>query len=456
MKLDLQFSGGMELLFDNVKSKTVELPMDEGKATMRDLLPWIRDNLLKERPDLFLDGETVRPGILVLVNDADWELEGELDCVLRTGDEIYKAGVLGATGTVGQRFVALLHNHPQFTVHALGASTRSAGKPYARATNWKLDSPCPDECESMVVEACPTSLAQLRDPQCLRLAECDVVFSGLDSSVATEIESAFADAGIAVFSNAKNFRMHDDHPIIVPPANGLHLGMLPSRMERQQSKRRLIATNSNCSTVGLVVVLKALQAAFGPVDRVMVTTMQAVSGAGYPGLPVLDVFDNVVPYISGEEDKIETEPLKILGSLTKEGRIQQLSNMRISAATNRVPVLDGHTLTLSLSFAQRPGPDASQVRKVLRDYVPEGNVMQCHSAPDRAIHVFDDSDDVHIDRPQPRLDRNRGKGMTVSVGRIRPCPVLDLKMVILSHNTVLGAAGGAVWAAEAAIAGGYL
>ncbi|KAJ3367291.1 hypothetical protein GGF31_007634 [Allomyces arbusculus] len=384
-----------------------------------------------------------------------------------------KVGILGATGTVGQRFVVLLASHPYFVLHALCASSRSAGKSYRAATKWKLATPMPSSVADQVVDSCSVTKES-------RLLECDVVFSGLDASVAGSIEAACAAAGLAVFSNAKNFRMHPNVPLVVPTANAEHLAPLIAAQRAQGAQMWVqellreapdghaadyidpelfvdggcIVTNSNCSTTGLVVVLRALQAVFGPATKVHVTTMQAVSGAGYPGLPVLDVFDNVVPLISGEEEKLETEPRKILGSV--EGARVADAELLVAAACNRVPVLDGHTLAVSVSFRDSAKVEPEAAMEALRAYVPppgEEVWARCPSFPHGvgAIRVAEEPD-----RPQPRLDRERGKGMTVSVGRVRKCNLFDLKFVALTHNTILGAAGSSILNAEIAVAQGLI
>ncbi|KAI9183130.1 aspartate-semialdehyde dehydrogenase [Blastocladiella emersonii ATCC 22665] len=377
-----------------------------------------------------------------------------------------KAAILGATGTVGQRFITLLAAHPFFEIHALCASPRSAGRAYANVVNWKLPADIPSAFASLVVERCDVVAGS-------RLAECDVAFSGLDSGVAGEIEAAVARSGIPVFSNAKNFRMHPSVPLVVPTANPHHLApMVRAQLAHAQGVAGLvpapqgvaeiprpggyIVTNSNCSTTGLVTVLRALIDAFGEIDAVQVATLQAVSGAGYPGLPVLDVFDNIVPFIDGEEDKLETEPQKILGTIDPAtSHVNEVAGMTVSASCNRVPVLDGHTLNVAVRFADRskPRPTPAQIAEVLAQYVPSPAAVmtQCPSFPAAAIHVS-----PLKDRPQPRLDRDRGNGMTVTVGRIREDNLLDVKFVSLTHNTVLGAAGSSLLNAEIAVVEGVL
>lgn len=353
-----------------------------------------------------------------------------------------KAGVLGATGSVGQRFILLLADHPDFEIHALGASSRSAGKEYKDAVSWKQTSLLPEVTKTIKVTECKPEGA---------FAECDIVFSGLDADVAGDIEKAFVDAGLAVVSNAKNYRRAVDVPLIVPIVNTEHLSVIEKKVgdakAKGEKKPGFIVCISNCSTAGLVAPLKPLVDAFGPIDALTATTLQAISGAGFsPGVSGIDVLDNIVPYISGEEDKMEWETKKILGNLNSEGtEFVPLSDdvLKVSAQCNRVAVSDGHTECISLRFANRPAPSVEQVKKVLSEYTCEAFKLGCHSAPKQTIHVLEEPD-----RPQPRLDRDRDAGYGVSVGRIREDPVLDFKMVVLSHNTIIGAAGAGILIAE--------
>ncbi|KAI6782489.1 uncharacterized protein J7T54_001346 [Emericellopsis cladophorae] len=354
-----------------------------------------------------------------------------------------KCGVLGCTGSVGQRFILLLAKHPYLTLHAIGASSRSAGKKYRDAVKWKQASPI-GAIGDMVVRECKSS----------EFADCDVVFSGLDSDVAGEIEMEFVKANIPIFSNAKNYRRDPLVPLVVPTVNLSHLDLIPHQREHHKLQKGFLVCNSNCAVIGLVGPFAALQAKFGKIDKVSIVTMQAVSGAGYPGVSSMDMIDNVVPFISGEEDKLESESRKILGDLNadKKGFTEQ-STLRVSAACNRVPVMDGHTACVSLSFESKPAPTAEQVRQALRDFKPEAVTLGCPSAPEPAITVFDEPD-----RPQPRLDRDLGNGYSVSVGRVREdeAGIFDIKFVALSHNTVIGAAGSSILNAEAAVLKGYL
>ncbi|KAI9813873.1 MAG: hypothetical protein M1832_006085 [Thelocarpon impressellum] len=356
-----------------------------------------------------------------------------------------RCGVLGCTGSVGQRFILLLAAHPHFTLQALGASSRSAGRRYRDAVRWKQATAMAPAIGELVVRECRPE----------EFGDCDVIFSGLDSDVAGEIETAFAQADLAVFSNSKNHRRDPLVPLVVPTVNLAHLDVVPAQRAAAGRQKGFVVCNSNCAVVGLVVPLAALQAAFGPVEAVSVVTMQAVSGGGYPGVSAMDILDNVVPFISGEEDKLETEAQKILGTVKDAASaFEDQTGLRVSAACNRVPVLDGHTACVSLRFARRDGlPSAVQVAAALRDYVSDAQKLACPSAPRDAMIVLDEPD-----RPQPRLDRDAQAGYTVSVGRVRAdeSGIFDVKFVSLSHNTVIGAAGASIINAEAAVLKGLL
>ena len=340
-------------------------------------------------------------------------------------------GILGATGAVGQKFVALLENHPWFKVKHLAASSRSAGKAYKDAANWIASEPMPDSIANKIVKETAPGF------------ECDFVFSGLDSSVAGEVEQAFARAGYPVISNAKNYRMHPQVPLLIPEVNPSHTELIT---QQSWGSNGYIVTNPNCSTVGLVCALKPLYDAFG-IEAVQVVTMQALSGAGYPGVSSLDITGNVMPYIKGEEDKLVEEPLKLLGAY-EEGAIKGAS-FPVSAQCNRVAVIDGHLECVSIKFKTKALPD--DVKEALRTYKSPLVGMGLPTAPTRFIEVFDDER-----YPQPRRHVGLGKGMTVSVGRIRSCEVFDIKCVVLSHNTVRGAAGGAILNAELLVKQGHL
>lgn len=344
-----------------------------------------------------------------------------------------KVGILGATGAVGQRFVQLLVDHPWFEVAALAGSERSEGRRYADACRWVLSEPLPVEIGELVVQSPEPGL------------DVDLVFSALPSEVAREVEPAFAAVGYVVCSNASAFRMAPDVPLIIPEINGDHLSLIPAQRARR-GWDGLIVTSPNCTTSGIVFALKPLDDAFG-VRRVFAVTMQAVSGAGYPGVSSLDIHDNVLPYIGGEEDKIEQEPRVLLGRV--EGGRQVQKELTVSAQANRVPVLDGHTACISVELAEKP-PIAELVA-TLEAFRAPAAVRDLPSAPARPLIVRHESD-----RPQPRRDRDAEGGMAVSVGRVRPCPLLDYRMISVSHNTLRGAAGGAILNAELLVAQGYV
>ncbi len=347
-----------------------------------------------------------------------------------------RVGVLGATGAVGQRFIQLLADHPWFEIGVLTASERSVGKPYAEAARWILDIPIPESIRDMVlVDTTPEAVGD----------RCGIVFSALPASTARAAEPAFAAAGFAVFSNASAFRMEPDVPLVIPEVNPEHLGLINVQRERR-GWSGFIVTNPNCSTIHLVCALKPLHDAFR-LEQVMVTTLQAVSGAGYPGVASLDIVDNLIPYIPREEEKIESEPLKLLGTLV--GDTVHAAPITISAAVHRVPVIDGHTEAVVVKM--KSSPSLEEVKAALAGFRGVPQRLQLPTAPDPAIIVREEPD-----RPQPRLDRNAGKGMATTVGRLRPDPILDYKFVLLGHNTIRGAAGASVLNAELALALGYL
>jgi aspartate-semialdehyde dehydrogenase len=337
--------------------------------------------------------------------------------------------VLGATGAVGQRFVSLLDGHPWFRVGALAASDRSAGKRYGEAVRWFLERPMPEWARDMEVAPCRPGL------------DARVAFSGLDSSVAGEIEEEFARGGHVVVSNSRNHRMDSDVPLLVPEINAEHLSLVEEQ-KRRRPGGGFIVTNPNCSTVGLVMAAAPIHRAFG-IKRVLAATLQAVSGAGYPGVPSADILDNVIPYIGNEEEKMESETLKILGEARRPAAFT------VSAHCHRVHVSDGHTIALSIETADKATPE--EATRALRDFRSTLAPLGLPSLPERPIEVRDEPD-----RPQPRFDRMAGGGMTVSVGRVRRCPVLDLKLVALVHNTIRGAAGVAILNAELLKAKGFL
>ncbi|EZF31224.1 aspartate-semialdehyde dehydrogenase [Trichophyton mentagrophytes] len=355
-----------------------------------------------------------------------------------------RCGVLGATGAVGTRFILLLSQHPLLELVAVGASDRSSGKKYRDAVRWKQSAPMPAKVADLTVRRC--------DPA--EFSDCDIIFSGLDPDAAGEIEMAFLKANFAVFSNAKNYRLDPMVPLVVPLVNAGHIDVIPAQRKHFGLDKGMLVCNSNCAVVGLVVPAKALIQKFGPIESVSMVTMQAVSGAGYPGVSSMDIFDNIVPYIPGEEGKISSEARKILGDLNSDlAGFSDQKPLQISVACNRVPVLDGHTVCASLRFVNRPPPTASQVREALREYKPEVQTLGCPSAPKESIHVMDE-----VDRPQPRLDRETEGGYACTVGRIREddSGVFDIQFVALSHNTVLGASGSSILNAESAILKGFV
>jgi aspartate-semialdehyde dehydrogenase len=335
-----------------------------------------------------------------------------------------EVGILGATGMVGQQFIALLASHPWFKVTWLGASHRSEGKPYRDAAAWRLPSPPPDEVSRLIVE----QAAPGRAPK--------LVFSGLDSSVAGDIEGAFAGGGHLVVSNSRNYRMDAAVPLVIPEVNADHLTLLDGQAAARGWKGRIV-TNPNCSTVVLSMALAPLRQ-FG-LKTVLITTLQAVSGAGYPGVPSWDILGNVIPFIDGEEEKIQTETQKILGCLTN-GRVEP-HPVVISASTTRVAVHNGHTESISVELEQRVPPDA--IVAAFNTFRGRPQELKLPSAPPQPVVYL-----TERNRPQPALDVDRDGGMTVTVGRLRACPVLDYKFIALGHNTIRGAAGAAILNAE--------
>ncbi len=339
--------------------------------------------------------------------------------------------LLGATGTVGQKFVRLLADHPWFELVAVTASSNSAGRSYRDAVRWRESSEL------------PTSVGQLPVRDCTPPLPATVVFSALDAEVAGPIEQAFAKAGAVVVTNTRTHRMEPDVPLLIPEVNPEHVALTDCQQETRGWSGAILA-NPNCSTAALVLALAPLHRAFG-IQQLFVSTMQAVSGAGYPGVPSLDIVGNVIPYIGGEEDKIERESRKILGTLT-DGTVEP-APIALSVHTNRVPVVDGHLMTVSVGFRDRVSP--ADAAAALREFRGSAPVAGLPSSPDPPVEI-----DERTDRPQPRLDLERGGGMAVTVGRIRPCPVLDLRLVVLGHNTVRGAAGQGVQIAELLLASG--
>ena len=346
----------------------------------------------------------------------------------------FRAGVLGATGMVGQRFVHMLANHPWFELADVAASERSSGKKYGDVVKWHLDAPVPEAARNLVVKDLAPNL------------NCDFVFSALDSSVAGPAEEEFARAGYPVLSNSKNHRMDEDVPLLIPEVNASHLDAIAVQQRNRGYDGGFIVTNPNCSTAGLVLVLKPLADAFG-LEKIFVVTMQAVSGAGYPGVASLDILGNVVPFISGEEEKMEEEPQKLLGRWDGSRFVD--AGIGISAHCNRVPVRDGHMECVSLSLKKIAS--VREVAEALRDFQVDEELASLPTAVRNPIVVVEEDN-----RPQPRRDADAGHGMAAVVGRIRECSLLDVKLTLLSHNLVRGAAGAAVLNAELLAVRGYL
>ena len=326
-------------------------------------------------------------------------------------------GVLGATGAVGQRFVQLLADHPWFNLTTLTASERSAGKPYADVVKWRLDVPFPEKMGKVTVS--PTSVKALKN--------VDLVFSALPADIATDIEAKVADAGIAVCSNASSHRMRPEIPLVVPEVNPDHLGLID--VQRDKGRDGFIVTNPNCSTIMMVMALAPLRK-FGWTD-VRVSTMQAISGAGFEGVAAMAIYENLIPYIGKEEEKMETETLKIMGTF-KDGKVKK-APFTVSASCHRVPVIDGHTMAVWADIGKSP----EEIIKAYKTYKPP--IKGLPTQPEKSVLYLDDPD-----RPQPRLDRMRGNGMTVSVGRVRE----GIRFVAMGHNTIRGAAGASVLNAE--------
>ncbi|MGD0694749.1 MAG: aspartate-semialdehyde dehydrogenase [Terriglobia bacterium] len=347
-----------------------------------------------------------------------------------------EVGILGATGMVGQRFASLLEHHPWFEVAWLGASDKSAGKKYGEACNWRLRDPMPEKARNLPVHECTPDHAS-KIPQ--------LVFASLDSKVAGEVEKAFAQAGHVVVSNSSNHRMDADVPLLIPEVNPDHLALVRVQ-RRERGWKGMIVTNPNCTTVGLAMSLAPLEKAFG-LDRVLMTSMQAVSGAGYPGVPTLDIMNNVIPFISGEEEKVERETQKLLGKLS-DGRVQP-GDFAVSAHCNRVFVEDGHMESISVSLKSKA--TVEDLVKVWRAFRALPQERELPSAPKHPIVVRDERD-----RPQPKFDVTTENGMATVIGRVRPCPVLQFKYTALSHNTIRGAAGAALLNAELMRSEGYL
>jgi aspartate-semialdehyde dehydrogenase len=345
-----------------------------------------------------------------------------------------RVGVLGATGAVGQRFIEQLADHPWFELAVLAASSNSAGKRYGDACRWLLSADMPPGVADMIVQDTAPG------------GDCEIVFSALPGDRAGETEEAFAAAGYGVFSNASAHRTDADVPLLIPEVNPDHLALIETQRAKRGWHNGFIVTNPNCTAIMLTMALAPLQAAFG-IKAVLVTTMQALSGAGYPGVPSLDALDNVIPYIGGEEDKVASEPRKMLGRL-QGGRIEY-ADFVVSPHCNRVSTREGHLETVSLALRQPATPEA--VIAAWRAWHPLPQQLQLPTAPLPPLVVRSEPD-----RPQTRLDRDAGQGMAVTVGRVRACEVLDVKFVVLGHNTIRGAAGASVLNAELMLAQGLL
>jgi aspartate-semialdehyde dehydrogenase len=343
-----------------------------------------------------------------------------------------KVGILGATGMVGQRFIQLLEHHPWFEVAWLAASDRSSGKKYGEAVKWKLDCALPERIAQMSISPATPSDAP------------KVIFAALDADIARELEPAFAATGCAVISNSSAFRMHEDVPLVIPEVNADHLPILENQSWRRKSGGYIV-TNPNCSAIGLVLVLKPLAERFG-IESIFVSTMQAVSGAGYPGVASMDILGNVVPYIKNEEEKMQAETLRLLGK--RDGKVVRSLAAKMTAHCNRVAVEDGHTESVSVKFSRKPSHE--EMLQAWREFTPLAG-RDLPSAPLQPVEFIGLED-----RPQPRLDKMRGGGMTATVGRLRPCSLLDWKFTVLSHNTIRGAAGAALLNAELLVSLGKL
>ncbi len=343
-------------------------------------------------------------------------------------------GILGATGIVGQRFIQMLEHHPWFEVAWVAASDRSEGRSYGEAARWRLKTSIPDAIAKMKVSAAKPEGAP------------KVIFAALDSGIARELEPQFAEAGCAVISNSSALRMQADVPLVIPEVNGDHIALIDKQSWRNTSKKGFVVTNPNCSAIGLVLALAPLHRAF-TLDAVMAVTMQAVSGAGYPGVASLDILGNVIPYIASEEEKMQEETQKLLGTL--KGSSIEPAAFAMSAQCNRVAVEDGHTESISIRLKKKAS--AEEIISAWNRFTAEPQKLRLPSAPEQPVIYMEAPD-----RPQPRFDCDKGNGMATSVGRLRKCGVLDWKFTVLSHNTIRGAAGAALLNAELLKAKGYL
>ncbi|MBI1745877.1 MAG: aspartate-semialdehyde dehydrogenase [Acidobacteria bacterium] len=345
-----------------------------------------------------------------------------------------RVGILGATGAVGQHMVIALQRHPWFEITEVAASDRSVGFAYAERVAWRMSEPIPEP------------VGRLRIKECAPPLECDFVLAALSAELAKNVEYEFAAAGCPVVSNSSYYRMHERVPLVIPEINADHLRILPHQQKAESFGRGFIVTNPNCTTIGLCLPLAPLHRRFG-LEKVFITSMQAISGAGYTGLHALDIFDNVLPHIDGEEPKVVDEPKKILGKLHGDAWVHE--EFAVSAQCNRVPVEDGHTICVSVGLRNKPSLE--EVKAAMREFRGLPQEVSLPTAPAYPVIVSDENN-----RPQPRLDLRAGGGMTCVVGRLRPCEILDYKFVTLSHNLIRGAAGAALLNAELLYQQGYL
>ena len=350
----------------------------------------------------------------------------------------FNIGILGATGAVGQKFIRLLENHPWFNIKALGASKRSSGKKYKKAVHWIEPTKLPLSVADIEISMCEPEYFQ----------GLDFVFSGLDSSVARDIERNFAEAGIPVISNAKNYRMDESVPLLVPEINPDHIGLIKSQSFTEDGAGWIV-TNPNCVCVPLSMSLRPIYDAFG-IESVILTSMQAVSGAGYPGESSLDMIGNVVPFIGGEEDKIQTEPRKILGSYDEQAQNISMADFTVQATATRVPTIEGHMLSVTAKL-ENPPANENELYEAMQQWKNPIADLDLPSSPSETIHVYKESR-----FPQPRLHADRDGGMQLGIGRLRKDTVYDVSYLALAHNTIRGAAGGAILNAELLAKKGYL
>ncbi|MFK7802817.1 MAG: aspartate-semialdehyde dehydrogenase [Anaerolineae bacterium] len=344
-----------------------------------------------------------------------------------------QVGILAATGSVGQRFVQLLVDHPWFEIAAVTGSPRTAGRPYIDGVNWLLDGAVPEKVANMIVQPTEPNL------------DVDIIFSALPTPEARELEPKFAEAGYPVLTNASPYRMDPLVPLLIPEVNPEHSGLIPYQQEQYKRKGYIVA-NANCSSTSIVLPMKVLQTAYG-LDAAVVTTLQAISGAGYPGVSSMDIMDNVVPHIGGEDGKLQSEPVKMCGTFV-EGRIEP-APFAVSAQANRVPVIDGHLASIAVKLGQKVSIE--EVAELFNNWYPSQEILDLPSSPEKVL-IYRPEDD----RPQPRRDRDAGNGLAWTVGKIRDCPVFDIRFMAITHNTLRGAASGSVLNAELLVKQGYI